>query len=478
MLRKLLERQDVLIDRVTALEENRSTVSQQMEELTTRMGRVELSPSGNPPSTNLSPSTGRPSDDAHVVQSEPSTTTGDSSRPPECDAPVDDPIPATLQDLLSQMAPGDRNQMRALVGKYGSDNSVTKLDSRPASAPTMVGPPHTSPAPPASAGNRSLVCKKEVLSEFDGEPSRLEHFLGRVIAITNSNGDPGWEPAVICALPQCLVGDAQVWHIGLTKVETDQLTTVAEWCRIMRRRFPVNAIEQRKLAHARKWETSTETAMTYYFKKVQLFRSAYGGVYTDEGIAQELIAALPASTRALIRLPQTAVTLEEVQDALCEWEPTWREDHGVSLIKKKPDPKSESASSASSSVQQSAALTSLPLRPPRSDLRPSVTTVKSAVPTPDPATTTALIPPAMMASLSASYDPTRVIPAINEQPRMYRRPDSTKIMRLARNCGKCGGQHFDFEHDHLLRAGQLNTLDSLTEGYPEVDETELNLQHF
>ncbi|KAE8228450.1 hypothetical protein CF326_g6616 [Tilletia indica] len=478
MLRKLLLRQDALIDRqdtlieqVAALEENRSTVSQQMEELTTRMSRVELSPSGNP--------TGRPSDDVRVALSDPSTaTSSDSSRPSQPDAPVVDPIPASLQNLVSRMAPGDQSQMRALMGKYGPNNSVTKLDGT-TSTPVVTVPPSTiASVPPAPSGNRSLVCKKEVLGEFDGDPCKLEHFLGRVVAITNSNKDQCWESAVVCALPQCLVGDAQVWHIGLTRAETDKLTTVDAWCRMMRRRFPVNAIEQRKQAHARKWDTRSETSMTYYFKKVQLFRSAYGDVFSDEAIAQELIAALPASMRALIRLPQSGVALEEVQDALCEWEPTWREDHAVPLDKKKLETKIESASSASTSAQQSGALTSLPPRPPRSEHRPSVTTVKPSVLAADPTTTSALTPPAMMASLSASYDPTRVIPAANGQPRMYRRPDSTKIMRLARNCGKCGGQHFDFEHDHLLKAGQLNIIDSLTEDYPEVEESELDLQHF
>ncbi|KAE8236409.1 hypothetical protein A4X13_0g9162 [Tilletia indica] len=476
---KLIDRQDTLIEQVAALQENRSTVSQQIEELATRMSRVELSPSEDTPSANVVTSTGRPSDDVRVAQTASSTTTSDPSRSPERDAPLIDTVPATLQSLLSRMAPDDRSQMRALMGKYGADNSATKLDGRATSAHTATGPPNTNthaPAPSAPVGNRSLVCKKEVLGEFDGDPGKLEHFLGRVLAITNSNKDQCWESAVVCALPQCFVGDAQVWHIGLSKAETDRLTTVDEWCKTMRRRFPVNKIEQRKEAHARKWETTTETAMTYYFKKVQLFRSAYGEVFSDEAIAQELIAALPASMRSLIRLPQASVTLEEVQDALCEWEPTWREDHEVPLDKKNVEARTESASSAPTPVQPTAALTSLPMRPPRSEQRPMVTAVKPSESAPElsPASSTF----ATMASLSATYDPTRIIPAADGQPRMYRRPDSTKIMRLARNCGKCSGQHFDFEHDHLLRAGQLRTLHSLTEDYPEVDEAELESQHF
>ncbi|KAE8230935.1 hypothetical protein CF326_g4062 [Tilletia indica] len=475
MLRKLLLRQDNLIDRqdtlieqVAALQDSRSTVSQQIEDLTSRMSRVESSSSGETPPTNIPSSTGRPSDDARVAQSDPSVTT------PSRDAPAVDPIPASFQDLVSKMAPGDQSQMRALMGKYGPDNSVSKLDGRAAPTSTAIGPPNANtPASPAFAGNKSLVCKKEVLGEFDGDPSKLEHFLGRVQAIANSNSDPAWEIAIVCTLPQCFVGDAQIWHIGLNKAETSKLTTVEAWCKTMRRRFPVNTIEQRKQAHARKWEPATETSMTYYFKKAQLFRSAYGDVLPDEALGQEVMAALPASMRALIRLPQTAVTLEEVQDALCEWEPTWREDRSIPLIKTKVKSKSGSASASTPTSQPLAALTPLPSCPPRSDQRPMLTAIKPTVQVSDATST-----PAMIASLSATYDPARVIPATNGQPRMYRRPDSTKVMRLARNCGKCGGQHFDFEHDHVLKAGQLNAIDSLTEDYPEVDEAELDLQHF
>ncbi|KAE8217985.1 hypothetical protein CF326_g9282 [Tilletia indica] len=475
MLRKLLQRQDVLIDRVTALEENRSTVSQQMEELTSRMSRVELSPSADAPSTNLPSTASRPSDDARVVQTESSTST--SSRPSERGAPAVDAIPATLHGLLSKMVPSDQSRMREILGKYGS---VNELDGRVAPAFTATSPPNASaPASPATTGNRSLVCKKDVLGEFDGDPDKLEHFLGRVQTIAGSNTDPCWEPAVVCTMPQCLVGDAQVWHIGLSKTEAAKLTTVDEWCRLMRRRFPVNITEQRKKAHARKWETASESAMTYYFKKVQLFRSAYGALLPEEAIAQEVLAALPASMRALIRLPQTGVTLEQVQDAFCEWEPTWREDNGVPLSKKKAEPKEESALTPAASVPSlSSTLTSPPLRPPRSEQRATVATLQPAAPPSSaPPIATESAPPAV-ASMSATYDPSRIIPAADGQPRMYRRPDSTKVMRLARNCGKCGGQHFDFEHDYMLRNGQLNTLSPLTDDYPEVEGAELGIHPF
>ncbi|KAE8218298.1 hypothetical protein CF319_g7797 [Tilletia indica] len=117
---------------------------------------------------------------------------------------------ASLHDLAATMEPGDQNDFRNLIGKYKS--SLTKLDSASAASPP--------------AGNRSLVCKKETLGEFDGDPGTLEHFLGRVQAIAHFNPDPYWEPAVVCTIPQCFTGDAQVWHIGLSEADARQLVTV------------------------------------------------------------------------------------------------------------------------------------------------------------------------------------------------------------------------------------------------------------
>ncbi|KAE8224064.1 hypothetical protein CF326_g8095 [Tilletia indica] len=458
---------------IAALKQGRTDASLQIEELTQRLGRMEVTPQGDsttaaPLEASPSPPAAartRPSDD---VRTRPSDDARVSSSAPNSSASVPTPaasivtrstslngaMSTSLHDLAATMEPNDQNDFRNLIGKYKS--SLTKLD-----AASAVPPP---------SGNRSLVCKKETLGEFDGDPARLEHFLGRIQAIAHSNADPYWEPAVVCTIPQCLVGDAQVWHIGLAEADARQLSTVEAWCRIMRRRFPVNKTEQRQQARVREWNTSSETAMTYFFHKVQLYRHAFGTLYTDVALAQEIIAGLPVSMRALLRLPQDDVSLDTVQDALCDWEPTWREANSVPLAKTTPKDKKESATVESEPSAK--VLTVPPTRPPRSDLRSSTAPNKPVAFSPPVSTS------ASVASLSATYDPTRVIPANGGQPRMYRRPDSSKVMKLARNCVKCSGQHFDFEHDHMLRAGQLNTIDSLTEDYPEVDESELDLQHF
>ncbi|KAE8240033.1 hypothetical protein A4X13_0g7969 [Tilletia indica] len=474
MIKKIFERQEDLIVQVASLQEHRSTSSQQMEDLTTRMSRVELSsnsdsPPSNPPAPADRPPADRPSDDVRVAQTVPTPT---ASRPPV----VFDTIPATLHEFMSKMAPGDQSGMREILGRYGADKSVTKLDGRSTPASTAAASSSTTAtAPPLAAGNRSLVCKKDVLGEFDGTPAKLEAFLGRVKAILHSNRDSYWETAVVCTLPQCLTGDAQVWHTGLSEADSKKLTTVDAWCQLMRRRFPVNKIEQRQQAHKRIWDPPGESSLTYFYNKVQLFRHAYGQMFTDDALAQQVLAGLPATMRSILRLPQEDVSLDAVQDGLCDWEPTWREAERVPLTKKTSKDQKESADESDTATK---ALTSPPARPPRSEQRPFAALAKPTTSVSVSAGSPPSQAPVVMASLSDSYDPTRVIAAGGGQPRMYRRPDSSRVMKLARNCAKCGGQHFDFEHDHLQRSGQIRNMAPLTDDYPEVEEEELGLAPF
>ncbi|KAE8218413.1 hypothetical protein CF319_g7710 [Tilletia indica] len=477
ILRNIYQGQERLSAKIDS---HRSDTEGQLEALTSRMSRLELSTQSDSTPSALPASPTRPSDDVRINPSAnvqitsptwPSSTASANATIAAVRPTVE--LPASLTEFIARMSSDDQNDMRSLLGKYGR-KSVSELDIATAApgdtavAAAARSPPVTNPPP---AGNRSLVCKKEVLGEFDGDPNKLEVFLGRVITITNSNPDPYWEPAVVCCLPQCLVGDAQTWHVGLSTAESKKMTTIVEWCRIMRRRFPVNKHEQRQQAHIRTWDAPNESSMTCFFKKVQLFRHAYGDLFTDDAIAQQVISGLPASMRTVLRLPQEGASLEEVQDALCDWEPAWREDKGIPLATKSTGQKANESATAESE-SSAKVLTVPPNRPPRSELRSTVVPAKPVVPS------FALPTPASVASLAASYDASRIIPANGGQPRMYRRPDSSKVMKLARNCVKCSGQHFDFEHDHLLKAGQLNIIDSLTEDYPEVEESELDLQHF
>ncbi|KAE8236441.1 hypothetical protein A4X13_0g9152, partial [Tilletia indica] len=74
--------------------------------------------------------------------------------------------------------------------------------------------------------------------------------------------------------------------------------------------------------------------------------------------------------------------------------------------------------------------------------------------------------PKPMSKFAASYDPTRVIPAQNGQPRRYRPPGKDTVMDLRAPCSYCGGDHFNFEHDYIV-VPQVRTLAADEDDYEE-----------
>ncbi|KAK0519729.1 hypothetical protein OC834_007284 [Tilletia horrida] len=320
-----------------------------------------------------------------------------------------------------------------------------------------------------SSSARPVYCKHETLGSFEGDPTKLEAFISRVRDIGRKR-IPGWEDAVLAAVPDALSGHAAKWHASLTTAEVERMGTLEDLFAAMRRAFPVNRAQLRTDARMRKWEPRAESAMNYFYDKVLLMRQAFGETYAEQALAQDVADGLEASMRAYVRLPVQGPTLQTLQDALAEWEPVWRQIHKVSLT---ASPHSNQDTPAMARSQSEPVLPAVippptaplpppPPRPPRSEQR-------QAVPgSPQWSRTSASV-----TSLSQTYDPARVVPAANGQPRMYRRPDSTRVMRLNRNCGKCGQAHFDFEHEHLLSSGQLHTLHA--SDYDEADESELDL---
>ncbi|KAK0519808.1 hypothetical protein OC842_007317 [Tilletia horrida] len=374
---------------------------------------------------------------------------------------------------------GERNDLDAIFNRHGisfgdvfpspasrsatAAKVATKTPPTAASLPitagaTVVAQPRADGAYIASGAPRQLICKAETLSTFDGDPAKLESFVSRVEDIARVSEDPAWDAAVRLAIPQALTGMASKWHSSLTKDEVRKLRRVSDVTAAMRRAFPMNRAEIRKLARERRWEAPKESAMEYYFDKVQLLRQAFGDTYQESSLAQDVADGLEPSMRAYIRLPSVQPTLQQLQDAIAEWEPTWRQVHHVA----RETPSAPPTPNQPDAVAPSAGTP--PVRPPRSESRPAVDRSKSA-----PAQTSASV-----ATLSQSYDPTRIVPAANGQPRMYRRPDSTRIMRLNRNCHKCGQPHFDFEHEHLLTVGKIHMLGAVGHDYDEVDESELD----
>ncbi|KAK0519950.1 hypothetical protein OC835_007361 [Tilletia horrida] len=454
-------------------------VKDQMATVTTRLDTMETRSGCATPTVSTSAA---PPMTVSVSSSSVATAPADSQGPaePTLTPAPENPVAMHRSKTCPSFTYGDRNALNAILSPYGF--TVGDVFPTPAQShiPTTLQGQHathaSSDAPataqaqsttrpdtlaPVAPAPRQLTCKAETLTSFDGDPAKLEDFVSRVEDIARSSDDAAWDAAVRLAIPQALTGMASKWHSSLTKAEVRNMRTVADVTAAMRRAFPMNRAELRKLARERRWDAKKESAMAYYFDKVQLVRQAFGDTYQEASLAQDVADGLEPSMRAYIRLPTTKPTLQQLQDAITEWEPTWRVVHGVHKATSSPSATPDQPEGPSPTVPTT------PARPPRSEHRPAADRTQSA-PRVLPSQTSASV-----ATLSQSYDPSRIAPAANGQPRMYRRPDSTRVMRLNRNCSKCGQSHFDFEHEHLLTAGKIHMLGATDHDYDEVDEREL-----
>ncbi|KAE8220721.1 hypothetical protein CF319_g5799 [Tilletia indica] len=302
---------------------------------------------------------------------------------------------------------------------------------------------------PSLSPPRIRVCKPEYLPEYGGDPYKLDKFLTRVHDIIRNDPDPAWERAVLYALPIKLVDDAEEWHSGLSTAEVKSITRFDDLEAAMRIHFPMNRAEQRRLARERKWQPTEENAGTYYFAKLRVLRSAFGKDQTDAVLAQDIVDGLPATFRALIRLPRTNVHLSDLRAEIGDWEPTWREMHPQF-------------------ARRSAPLTpAAPPGPTPSSAKAATTKQTVSAGPPPPASAAGTGGTSRPLPLAATYDPARVIPATDGKPRRYRRPGDDVVIELNRPCVRCGQDHFGFEHQHLIPA--VRVMEGDEETYPEVE---------
>ncbi|KAK0519885.1 hypothetical protein OC835_007383 [Tilletia horrida] len=276
---------------------------------------------------------------------------------------------------------------------------------------------------PRVPDDKWVVCKAETLGEFGGDPLQLEDFIERLKDASERFRGRNWECAVLSAIPDALKGPAKDWHLSLGATERGQLTSIAAFIAALRDAFPIDRVNMRREALDRRWQPRTETAVAYTYSKVRMLRQAYGADISERLLVDELLAGLEPSMRALVRVPRTAYTVVNVRAELSDHESVWRDLHKIRIN----------------------AVTTV------ASHRERATSAGSAKPAATPAVTPA-------ASDSATgrgrrYDPSRVVEAKGSEPRMYRRDNGT-FMRLGRPCGRCGEQHFDFEHDYVKSGGK------------------------
>ncbi|KAK0545718.1 hypothetical protein OC844_007321 [Tilletia horrida] len=373
------------------------------------------------------------------ADAEATSATGDAATPRDASSTV----------RMSQPSLADMNRARQ-DGRHLQDHSRDRANSSSAvrfrnsglhhpsfggldgdGARVSVDPYAADALGPTVPDDKFVLCKADTLGEFHGDPFTLEFFIQQVEDRARALQGRNWAKAVRAAVPEALKGTAREWHFSLSRTQVAELDTVGKYLAALRAAFPVDRVQLRRDAHDRTWKPREETATAYTFPKVRMLRQAYGEGVPEQLLVDETVAGLEPSMRALIRLPRDAHSITALREELTHSERTWRDLYKVPIV-----------------LGGSHAHPPTPLSPAKSI---AAGTAPSSLSTSRVAMTAFAGAPA--SSARGRYDPSRVVEARGSEPRMYRRENGS-YMRLGRPCGRCGEQHFDFEHAYLKEGAQ------------------------
>ncbi|PWN20521.1 hypothetical protein BCV69DRAFT_299640, partial [Microstroma glucosiphilum] len=306
------------------------------------------------------------------------------------------------------------------------------------SAPTMV----------VNQPNRRVEWKAKEIGLFDGKPENLDQWICRVQGFYNQKVDPAWREPLVEALPKCMTGYADSWlNMQSTAFRMDNLSTFEGWVKTLRTAFRGDFARKQMEAHMRAWQYRDEPSLGYFLDKTRRMSAVYSDREIDSFLT-DVWLGLPDDFKPMIRAhitkPLRATTM---MDELQMFEHAWRAQ----------DPKNRS-------------LRVTPTMNPTQEVTVSAPSTRSVDVSVSPTKTrdSPSLVQRQRESLKATFNPANLF---NENGKLkYRRPDGVVITR-DRPCSTCGGQHFDFAHDHVVGVKQeVNLIDLFYGGYP-IDQS-------
>ncbi|CAD6981988.1 unnamed protein product [Tilletia controversa] len=315
---------------------------------------------------------------------------------------------------------------------------------------------------------KGYTIKTSDIGTFDGTSEDLELFIARVEAISASESDAKWRQAVLRAMPLLLRGHAASWHQTLEPATRASLITLPAWFRVLRESFSPdpNYMRQlararspdpnymRQLARARSWQPDQEDVVGYVLDKTALLKAAFIGI-PDSEIVYDVLASIPVEIRKQLSAPQHR-SLIDVRNELRMQEQFWREERGRPLIKSVAVD-----SDVSDKPPRYASFAGPPLAAPATSSPAAVS--PSAARRAAPASAAEPRRPSGK-PISEDFDGSRLSYGIEPKSKKvmmrYPIPGTDRIMWCQRSCDKCGGDHFNFAHDHCARhtVPSLNTV--------------------
>ncbi|KAE8265265.1 hypothetical protein A4X09_0g6708 [Tilletia walkeri] len=313
---------------------------------------------------------------------------------------------------------------------------------------------------PGPAKKHVYTIKTEDTGTFDGTPENLELFLARVQALRFAETDLGWDKAVLRAIPLALRGRAALWHSTLTDKQRAGLFRIDVWFEALRENFSPHPAVVRRQARDRAWDMDREDILGYVFAKIALLKVAFRSL-TEGEIVQEVADRLPLEIQAVLRQPhKKQPSLVRFREELRVQEVFWRQQQNRPLLRS--DSESDDLSLRASD-QRTASFGDL--------VAPSALAMNANPSLPDRQLSRGSVAQRRGKPYADDFDAARLgrgkSPRTGKDTVFYRVPGTTETIWCERPCRRCGGDHFDFSHEHFASKPQVRfTEGEEDDGYP------------
>ncbi|KAE8240175.1 hypothetical protein A4X13_0g7912, partial [Tilletia indica] len=305
---------------------------------------------------------------------------------------------------------------------------------------------------------RSFTIKPDELGTFDGVPEDTALFLANIEAIRATESDPGWEKALLRALPRTLRGPARLWFASLTESErSSNLKSLTAFIAALGSTFKPSTNVVRQQARDRYWRPDEENLVHYSFVKAALLKIAWPKI-SDGELISDVIDGIEPAVAKLMQTPfRDGPTLTALRTEMRVQEIFWRKEFQRPLVR-------SSSSSPAAGVPAYDSLTA-----------PATTSLGSAFIAHSDATISAypqtaqptptgrrITNPRQGMSIRSDFTPAnlsyRIHPELQKRMMAYQIPLTTKVMWCTRPCDHCQGDHFGFAHDYCAKHKVANVL--------------------
>lgn len=154
---------------------------------------------------------------------------------------------------------------------------------------------------PSTAPTCRHTFRPDDIGTFDGDPARLEFFLGRIGSLYYMRNDAFWREPLLETIPLCLKDTAAQWYQTASIEFRASLVTWPAWEAVLRGAFAMDINTARRLADERKWDPDTEDVGAYFYEKMARLRAAYPD-RSESSLCVDIWIGLPEAFMVIVKL--------------------------------------------------------------------------------------------------------------------------------------------------------------------------------